>query len=138
MGLKKPKEENINKSLTKQEKVVERYGSMNNYLDQAEIDCKVLKNKEIYISAEGIVMPCCWLAGQMYKWYLPPESTQVWELIDKDSINIKKKSLVGIFMAGIFDNIQATWAKPSIDDGKLKTCALKCGQEMDQFGDQFK
>ena len=138
-GLKKPKlEQNINKSLKKESDLVEKYGSMDSYLDQAEIDCKVLKNKEIYISAEGIVLPCCWLAGQMYKWYLPPNSSQVWELIDKDLININKKSLIGIFMAGIFDKIQETWGEPSVELGKLKTCALKCGQELDQFGDQFK
>ena len=138
MGLTKPHEENINKSLTKQEKIVEQYGSMDAYLDQAEIDCKVLKNKEIYISAEGIVLPCCWLAGQMYKWYLPPNTTQVWELIDKNKININNTSLYNIFKGGIFNEIQETWARPSTDEGKLKVCALKCGQEMDQFGDQYK
>jgi len=139
MGLIKPKlEENINESLTKQEVIIEKYGSIDTYLDQAEIDCKVLKNKEIYISAEGIVLPCCWLAGQMYKWYLPPQSSQIWELIDKNSLNINEKSLLGIFVSGIFDKIQDTWAKPSIDEGKLRVCALKCGQELDPFGDQYK
>ncbi len=138
-GLTKPKaEQNINRSLKKESKVVEKYGNLDSYLDQAKIDCKVLKNKEIYISAEGIVLPCCWLAGQMYKWYLAPKSAQIWELIDKDEININKKSLNDIFKSGIFNKIQDTWVKPSTDEGKLKTCALKCGKELDQFGDQFK
>jgi len=138
-GLVKPKlEQNINKSLKKESKIVEKYGSVDVYLDQAEIDCKVLKNKEIYISAEGIVLPCCWLAGQMYKWYLPPNSTQIWDLIDKDKMNINKTSLYAIFKTNIFDKIRDTWAEPSVELGKIKTCALKCGQELDQFGDQFK
>jgi len=73
-GLEKPKlEQNINQSLKKESYIVNKYGSMINYLDQVEIDCKVLKNKELYISAEGLVLPCCWLAGQLYKWYLPPK-----------------------------------------------------------------
>jgi len=138
-GICKPKlEKNINKSLQKEHDIVEKYGSMESYLNKVDIDCKVLKNKEIYISAEGIVLPCCWLAGQMYKWYLPPNSTQVWELIDKNKININKVSLYNIFKSGMFDEIQDTWSKPSTDEGKLKTCALKCGVEMDQFGDQYR
>lgn len=138
-GLTKPKiEENVNKSLQKEKKVVDKYGSMDSYLDKTDIECKVLKTNEIYVSAEGIVLPCCWLAGQMYKWFLPEKSTQIWELIDKDKININKKTLRQIFNSGIFDEIKDTWTKESIWDGKLKTCALKCGKELDQFGDQFK
>lgn len=138
-GLTKPKsKENINKSLKKEDKIVEKYGSMKGYLDQTEIDCKVVKQKEIYISAEGVVLPCCWLAGQMYKWYFPPKSTQVWELIEKRDINIHNSSIQEIFDSGIFDEIQGSWSKPTVQSGKLKTCAMKCGRELDQFGDQFK
>ena len=74
----------------------------------------------------------------MYKWYWPPEYAQIWNLIDKDKLNIKKTSLEQIFKSGIFDSIKDTWSKPSCKDGKLKVCALKCGKELDQFGDQFK
>jgi hypothetical protein len=97
-----------------------------------------LKNNEIYISAEGLVFPCCWLAGQMYKWYLPPKSTQIWELVDKEKINIKTKFLQNIIDSEYFNSIKERWSCPSVDEGKLKTCALKCGKELDQFGDQYK
>lgn len=139
VGLTKPKEAtNVNKSLQKEKRIIEKYGSMNAYLDQVEIECKVLKNKEIYISAEGLVFPCCWLAGQMYKWYLPPKSTQIWELIDKEKISIKSQPLSSIINSDYFDKIKSRWDCCSVDDGKLKTCALKCGKELDQFGDQYK
>jgi len=139
VGLCKPKEEhNINESLKKQGKLVEQYGSMEKYLDQVKVDCKVLKNKEVYISAEGILLPCCWLAGQMYKWYLPPNSSDVWQFIDKEKLSIKKNSLEAILKSGIFDKIKSSWFKPTIHEGKLKTCALKCGKEFDQFGGQYK
>ena len=139
-GLSKPKQEqNINKSLMKEQQIKDKYGSMNNYLDKCDIDCKVLKNKEIYLSAEGIVLPCCWLAGQMYKWYMKPQESDIWNLIeDKNKINIKYNSLENIFESRIFDRIQNTWRISSIKKGKQKTCALKCGKELDQFGDQFK
>jgi MoaA/NifB/PqqE/SkfB family radical SAM enzyme len=139
VGLTKPKQsENINKSLKKEQEIVKKYGSMDNYLDQVEIECKVLKNNEIYISAEGLVFPCCWLAGQMYKWYLPPKSTQIWELVDKGKINIKTTYLQNIIDSDYFNSIKERWFYNSIDEGKLKTCALKCGKELDQFGDQYK
>jgi MoaA/NifB/PqqE/SkfB family radical SAM enzyme len=139
MGLTKPKlEKNINESLKKGEKISKKYKNLENYLDQTHIDCKVYKDKEIYISAEGIVLPCCWLAGQMYKWYMKPYSSEVWDHIDKEQININKKSLNEILRSKIFNSIMDSWDLPSIKQGKLKTCALKCGQELDQFGDQYK
>lgn len=138
-GLTKPKEEkNRNKSLNKEQIIIDKYGSMENYLDQTEIDCKVLKNKEFYLSAEGLVLPCCWLAGQMYKWYWPEKHGEIWKLIpDKKELSIKHRTIKDIINSKIFQNIKNSWHK-TLKDGKLKTCALKCGKELDQFGDQFK
>lgn len=137
-GIEKPSPENINKSLKKEDSIKEKYGSMENYLNQTKIECKVLKNNEIYISAEGIVLPCCWLAGQMYKWYLPEKSTQIWEYVNQKDHNIHFHTLKEIFDTGIFEHIKESWTKESLWAGKLKTCALKCGIELDQFGDQYK
>jgi hypothetical protein len=139
MGICKPKlEKNINKSLKKEKQVIEKHGSVGKYLDNTGVDCKVMKNKEIYISAEGIVLPCCWLAGQMYKWYIPANSAQIWEFIDKDRLNINTRSLKDILNDESFNNIMDSWDLPSVEQGKSKVCAMKCGFELDQFGDQFK
>jgi sulfatase maturation enzyme AslB (radical SAM superfamily) len=137
-GLEKPSEDNINPALKKEKMIKEKYGSMEKYLDQTDIKCKVQKNNEIYLSAEGIVLPCCWLAGQMYKWYLPKKSTEIWEYVDQKQHNIHNHTIKEIFETGLFDHIEETWNKKSLWDGKLKTCALKCGKELDQFGDQYK
>ena len=136
-GIKKPSEGNINKSLKRENEIIKRFGSMNNYLEETEIDCKSQKEKELYISAEGIVLPCCWLAGQMYKLYWPPKHGDIWRYID-DRINIKTNSLEDIFKSGIFDKIEESWYFPLCEHGRMKTCALKCGKELDIFGDQFK
>jgi len=139
VGLTKPKHKiNRNKSLNKEQTIINKYGSMEQYLDQTQIECKVLKNKEFYLSAEGIVLPCCWLAGQMYKWYWPEKYSEIWKIINKDTINIKKNTIEDIFNSNIFEDIKNTWSINSLNEGKLKTCALKCGKELDQFGDQFK
>ena len=39
------------------------YGSMDAYYDAAPIVCKVKKENSLFITAEGLAMPCCWTAG---------------------------------------------------------------------------
>jgi len=139
MGMTKPKSKtNINKSLKKEDEVVDKYGSLDTYLDVTKIDCKAIKNKEIYISAEGLIFPCCWTAGQLYKWFMEPKSAQIWSVISKTLIGTRINTLEQIFENGGFDEIEKSWELESIEKGKLKVCALKCGQDLDQFGDQFK
>jgi hypothetical protein len=36
------------------------------------------------------------------------------------------------------NDIQASWNKQSIKDGKLGVCAMKCGTEFDPYGEQFR
>ena len=67
--LKKPSEKNQNEATKKIDSLVEKHGSMDNYLDKCKINCKVAQEGNIYISAEGLLMPCCWTASRMYKWW---------------------------------------------------------------------
>lgn len=110
--------------------------------DKAEIQCKVAKEKSLYISAEGIVQPCCWTANQMYVWYWNPRSSQIWELIDqvgKDNINAKNKSLKEIVDGLFFQKIlPESWSKSSCAEGKLAVCAKTCGSKYDAFTEQFR
>jgi len=140
--IKKPKKEFQNAALKKQDMLIEKYGSMDAYYDVVPINCKVKDEGNLFITAEGLAMPCCWTAGQMYKWYLPKQSTQIWDFIEaaggKDVLNAKKHGLRAVFDSGIFDNIEASWNKKSCADGKLKVCSQKCGVEFDPFAEQFK
>jgi MoaA/NifB/PqqE/SkfB family radical SAM enzyme len=110
-------------------------------LDSAEITCKVAEEKSVYISAEGIVQPCCWTAGQMYVWYHNPRGTQIWQAIDKvgiDNISAKQTPLKDIIDGMYFqDVIPNSWDKPSCAEGKLSVCAKTCGK-YDAFSEQFK
>jgi len=115
---------------------------MEQYWDTAQIKCKVAEEKSLYISAEGIVQPCCWTAGQMYVWYWEPESSQIWNLIrevGKDNLNAKLTSLEGI-VDGLFfqDLVPNSWNKSSCADGKLAVCSKTCGSKYDPFTEQFK
>ena len=86
-------------------------------------------------------MPCCWTAGRMYKWWhKDPKIEQIWNYIDmvggKESLDAKK-GLEEVFKTGIFDKIADSWNIQGTDNGKLKVCAMKCGEEFDPFAAQF-
>ena len=132
-----------NKSLQKEDKIVAHFGSMENYLDQTEVNCKAMGEKSIYISAEGLAFPCCWTANQMYLWYFPPRGTPIWKLIKNSEgklkgINAKDRPLGEIVKGDFFRKIKESWSCPSVSQGKLKVCAKTCGKNFDQFGDQYR
>ena len=141
--IKKPDTKYQNKALSKQDALIEKYGSMDGYYDVVPIKCKVKDEGNLFVTAEGLAMPCCWTAGRMYKWWhKDPTVEQVWDFINqaggKDAINAKTKGLRAVFETGIFDNIEASWNKSSCLDGKLKVCSMKCGADFDPFSAQFK
>lgn len=141
--IKKPDEKYQNSALKKQDVIIKKYGSMDSYYDAAPIRCKVTTDRSLFVTAEGIVMPCCWTAGRMYKWWhVDPTVEQIWNFIDdvggKDAVNAKINGLNAVFDTGIFDNIERSWNKTSCENGKLKVCAMKCGAEFDPFAEQFR
>ena len=137
--LKKPDSKYQNKALVQQNDVIKKYNTMDTYYDNAYIDCKVKKDNSIFITAEGLALPCCWTAGRMYKWWhKDPKVEQIWDFIPNKSALDARNGLDKVFDTGIFDHIRDSWSKPSCKEGKLKVCAMKCGTEFDPFGEQFK
>ena len=140
--LKKPSEEFQNPALKKYDSVVEKYGTIDDYHDLAEIICKVKDEGNLFITAEGLALPCCWTAGRMYKWFnSDPYVEQIWQYIEQaggKSALDARQGLDRVFATGIFNSIEASWSKSSCAEGKLKVCAMKCGKELDLFKEQFK
>ena len=140
----KPKQEkNQNIALMKQAEIEKTYGSMMEYYNQLCINWKVIKVKSIFSTAEGLLMPCCWTAGRMYKWWhKDPKVEQIWDHIDaaggKDGINVIEHNLQDVMAGQLLQGIEDSWAKDGIKNGKLGVCAMKCGSEFDPFGEQFK
>jgi MoaA/NifB/PqqE/SkfB family radical SAM enzyme len=130
-----------NKSLNKELKIIEEFGSMNDYLDQTDIKCKTVDESSLYISSEGLVFPCCWTANQMYLWYMHPESGQMWDLLresgGKNVIDAKSDTIDNIIESEFFSALKKRWSCSSVKDGKLKVCAKTCGTLFDQFKDQY-
>jgi MoaA/NifB/PqqE/SkfB family radical SAM enzyme len=115
-----------------------RYGSMDRYLDQAEIQCKVQALKSIYVSAEGYVLPCCWLAGQLHNHHKVRTPAEILGLLEAlggtNHIDGKRRGLRAIVEGDFFQRlVPGSWSKPSCPEGKLRTCAGVCGHEFKQY-----
>jgi MoaA/NifB/PqqE/SkfB family radical SAM enzyme len=98
-------------------------------IEPSEIQCKAQKYKQIYVSANGIVSPCCWLD---FSWQLPNQDNRV-EYMDAIGLfpNLHGQTLADIFSSGYFKKIEDTWAvKPLIE------CSKQCGK-FDKLGAQF-
>lgn len=141
--IKIPSNDNLkNSAVVDQDNLLSKYGSMDSFYDVSKIQCRVKDIGSLYISAEGMVLPCCWTAGRMYKWWhTDPKQEQIWKFIDnaggKDVLNAKLNSLETIFQTNIFDKIEQSWAIEGAANGRLKVCAMKCSKEFDVVGTQY-
>ena len=109
------------------------------HYDTTPITCKVKEEKSIYVSAQGILQPCCWVASQMYNWYHTPKGSQIWSVINKvgkDKINTLNYTIEEILDNDYFNLIEDSWGKSSCTDGKLQVCAKTCGLN-DAFAQQY-
>jgi len=139
----KPSEDNVNLALLKQKEIEKSYGSMKEYFNKCSIDCKVAKQGSVFITAEGLLMPCCWTAGRMYKWWhKDPKVEQIWDHIDaaggKQGISVIDNDIKDVVDGTLISSITNSWSLNSIAGGKLGVCAQKCGSEFDPFAEQFK
>ena len=141
--LTKPSEANQNSALKTETKLVEQHGSMKAFLDSAEIKCKVKDEGNIYITAEGHLMPCCWTAIRMYRWWHKvPKKEQIWKFIENSggisTIDLRKISLEQALNNQLFNNIEKSWNGIDIKTDKLEVCAQKCSIGFDTFKEQYK
>ena len=140
---KPTKTENQNLALLKQKEIEKSYGSMRDYYDKCSINCKAIEKKEIFITAEGLLMPCCWTGGRMYKWWHKDYRVeQIWDHIDraggKQAISVLEHGIKKVMQGPLLSSITDSWTIDSVSQGKLGVCAMKCGTEFDPFAEQFK
>jgi len=133
---------NQNLILHKQKEIEKTYGSMMEFYNQCDIECKVAKQKSIFITAEGLFLPCCWTAGRMYKWWHKDYRVeQIWDYIDaaggKKGLDVINNSLQSVIDGQLVDDIESSWKKKSIKEGKIGVCAQKCSIGFDVFEAQF-
>lgn len=117
------------------------YGSYKNFLNETKISCRVKSENSLYVSAEGLVLPCCWLGGSaLYEDDIATyQESDLFQYLngDKDNINAKINGLKGVFDSGFFHKIEKSWSCSSTTNGRLKTCAKTCSVDHDNFREQF-
>lgn len=119
--LEAPSAEWTNSAVASAESLTKKHGSLQLYFDQTEIACQAMEESSIYVSADGHVVPCCYLGSRDL--FL----RQMEKLGYLDKLNVKKytlREIVGgpIFQRGIPDG----WSK---GPGRNPTCAKFCGSE---------
>ena len=108
---------------------VGRFGA---YQAETEITCKAIEHSRLYVSAEGLVFPCCW-TGALYPPGRPAGTAQMWDLVRrlpeaKASLDGRTKSIREIVEGPFFEElVPAGWAKRSVKDGRLEQCVRACG-----------
>lgn len=134
----------INSSFEREKQIEDRFGSLKKYFENAPVDCKVAKEKSVYVTAEGFVLPCCWLAIRMYPWYYSPKTSEIWKMINKvndglDSLDAKNLGIEKVINGELFQKVlPESWEAEGFDQGKLFACSKTCGRkEFDLFKSQF-
>ncbi|HKJ52086.1 MAG TPA: radical SAM protein [Gammaproteobacteria bacterium] len=123
------------------DRVRRQYGSYQSYLDGVGIDCKVAGAKgKIYLSAQGYLLPCCWL-GAVFSEASTPERRQFAELVEghggSEALNARTRGLRSVVESELFQRaIPASWDCNSVADGKLAICARTCGKDYDPLDRQ--
>ena len=118
-----------------------QHGNYDNYLDEVKIKCKVAgKKRKMYLSAEGLALPCCWL-GATFSEVKNKDRRQFLEMINanggKQALNARHHGLESVVNGPLFQQeIPESWHKSDVANGKLAICARTCGVEFDPLGKQ--
>lgn len=93
------------------------------------IQCKALSGRQLYVSANGLVTPCCWLDIT----YMSPSNPSRIDFMDQigELPSLENMSILDIFNTGYFDKIKETW-----NNTPLVECSRQCGK-VDKLGVQF-
>jgi len=105
-------------------------------LDLAKPQCRSLldQGSEIYVSAEGWVMPCCFVATRIFANIESGPDYQLKQRVLRQygtelDLNHNPDLEHVVHTARTLDRVfSETWAKNSISEGKLAYCAETCGQ----------
>ena len=102
----------------------------------SEIVCKSIEHsesKEIYISANGYMLPCCFLGGVFGQFHSSYSRYQFNKMINDyglEVFNLKNQSMLDIIQGDDFSKFFLEgWKKDTIENGKLLYCLETCGHK---------
>jgi hypothetical protein len=107
-------------------------GRFADYQAETDITCKAVRYSRLYVSAEGLVFPCCW-TGALYPPGRPAGTAQIWDLLRRlpggeGSLDARKTSIRDIVGGPFFQElVPGGWPKRSVAEGRLEPCVRACG-----------
>lgn len=110
------------------------YAATKNLQQSADISCMALGRRHLYISAQGLVLPCGWLHDRFYG--VDTETTddhrRLFDMIREsggfDRIDLHHHNIADIMTADFFDRLQRSWL-----DAPLDRCRVQCGIHKDLY-----
>ena len=111
---------------------VRRKGKFSDYQSDTPITCKAARHHRIYVSAEGLVFPCCW-TGALYPPHRPAGTAQMWDLVralpdGKTSLDAREHPMKEIVEGPFFQELVPNgWRPGSVASGRLEQCVRACG-----------
>lgn len=113
-------------------------------VEQAEIDCKVCKTKEIYIDAYKTIFPCVWTGKVLYNSFddailevMTDSYNQLTQLMDSIGGIDKLNALHGVQDVIDSDMWQTMWTSKWQNPDKLIVCAKSCNKQRVGYSDKF-
>jgi MoaA/NifB/PqqE/SkfB family radical SAM enzyme len=112
--------------------LLRKHGTYDSYLETTEIDCKAAAKSRIFVSAEGMILPCCWIAAMTYS-SQKADSDDLWKMIEenggKDSLIATKRPLRDIIEGPLFQSaFPKGWAPGKLRTERIAACARYCGK----------
>lgn len=92
-------------------------------LNANKITCKSLERKEVYLTANGMLMPCCYLGTYTHD---SPGSWNLKENYNLEDFDLNKKSVEEVLRKQY--DISSKWSS-TIESGNLITCLRTCGSQ---------
>ena len=100
-----------------------------------KITCKSLDGprQEIYVSAEGYLVPCCYIGGIFGRPHATFARQQLFEqmtTLGMEEFDLRKTSMLDILNGPKFSKFfKEGWKDKSVQDGKLLYCVETCGMD---------
>lgn len=118
-----------NRGYSDHEQIIKFYGSYKKYLDKTTIDCGAKKMHNVYVSAEGDVFPCGWLADRLYGYETENHKDHkmlvgMINQVSRESINLHYTEIEDIVNGKWFARIEESWKT-----NELERCAHICGEK---------
>jgi len=90
---------------------------------ELNIQCHHRRNREIYIAADGSVYPCCFLGFYPQSMNHPGNRELAPLVTENNALEYPLEHCLAWF-----DNVEKTWSKASIADGRTYQCVTTCNQ----------